>query len=135
MLVISNGVIVADDKPENLTKSATSDTHFTVRVAGPRDKSFQLLRGCAGMKEVRALSEVEPGSCDFLIEGKPDCDIRRAMFAVLAQADHPILKLMPENLTLEDVFIRLTSGDDSAGVGGSDGATARMENSDEGGLH
>lgn len=117
VLVISQGVIVADDKPENLSKLVSSERIFTVRAAGAREKLAGLLRACEGVASVRELGEMEPGAFDFLVEAAPNMDVRRPMFRALAAADCPILKLVPQNLSLEDVFLKLTSVEETGGAG------------------
>lgn len=108
VLMISNGVIVADDKPENLASNIGGSHSFIIRVAGPRDSVLSLLRSRDGVKKADAVGELETGAWDFLVESQPEVDIRKPIFAALAQANFPILMLRPENASLEDIFIRLT---------------------------
>ncbi|WP_172195064.1 ATP-binding cassette domain-containing protein [Saccharibacillus qingshengii] len=48
-------------------------------------------------------------------------DFRLDLFRLLAEADLPILELHKENLTLEDVFLKLTTEDQADGLVGKDG--------------
>jgi ABC-2 type transport system ATP-binding protein len=108
VLMISNGVLVADDKPENLAANIGGSHSFIIRVAGPRDSVLSLLKSRDGVKRVDAVGELETGAWDFLLESHKDIDIRKPVFSALAQANFPILMLKPENASLEDIFIRLT---------------------------
>ncbi len=117
VLVISNGVIVADDKPENLSNALSGEQRLLVRVAGPSDSVLSLLRGGEGVRRAEAIGELETGSCDFLVEAEPGTDIRKPMFASLAAAGWPILMLKPRGASLEDIFIKLT--DEAAEGSGS----------------
>jgi ABC-2 type transport system ATP-binding protein len=108
VLVISNGVIVGDGKPENLATALSSDRELIVRVAGPKNSVLQTLRGQDGVKAIRHIGEMEAGSSDFLLESVPNIDIRKPMFNALAKAGYPILMLRPQNATLEEVFLKLT---------------------------
>jgi len=108
VLVISNGVIVADDKPENLSGSAIGERSFIVRVAGPSGIVRELLSNIDGVKSVKSLGKIEPDSCDFLVENNQGTDIRKPMFGVLAKEGHQILMLRPQNDSLEDIFLKLT---------------------------
>ncbi len=114
VLVISGGVIVADDRPEKLAGILSNEQRLLVRVAGERDSVLALLRGSEGVRSVEAVGEFEDGTCDYLVEALPNADIRRPMFAALAATDRPILMLKPQNASLEDVFIKLTD-DPAAG--------------------
>ncbi|MDR0294231.1 MAG: ABC transporter ATP-binding protein [Oscillospiraceae bacterium] len=108
VLVISAGVIVADDKPENLAGSVGGERTLVVRVAGPKDGVQSLLRGQDGVQSAQPLGEMESGSHDFLVESKPNLDIRKPLFAALAKAGYPILMLRPQDASLEDIFLKLT---------------------------
>lgn len=108
VLVISGGVIVADDKPENLAGSVTGERRLLIRVAGPKDAVLTLLRSRDGVKSAEAVGEMEERSHDFLVESLPNIDIRKPLFHALAAAEFPILMLRPQNASLEDIFIKLT---------------------------
>ncbi|NLO49390.1 MAG: ATP-binding cassette domain-containing protein [Clostridiales bacterium] len=107
VLVINNGQIVADDKPENLSALITGDRKLTVRVSGPRDSVRRVLRGVEGVQYAEATIQAERGSYDFLVEAQPNVDIRKPMFSALARSGYPILQLKSMELSLEDIFIKL----------------------------
>lgn len=107
VLVINNGQIVADDKPENLSSMITGDRKLTVRVAGPRDSVRKILRSIEGVRFADVTVQAEKGSYDFLVEARPNVDIRKPMFAALAKAGYPILQLKSMDLSLEDIFLKL----------------------------
>jgi ABC-2 type transport system ATP-binding protein len=111
VLVISNGQIVADDKPENLSKNVSTDRRLVIRIAGEREKLQNLLRAQDGVKSVVPLGELEAGAWDFDIECRPNMDVRRPLFMTLAQAGCPILLLKPQGASLEEVFLALTTED------------------------
>jgi len=108
VLVISNGAIVADDKPDNLIGTGAGARALIVRVSGSSGKIRELLQNIKGAKSVKLLGKYEPESCDFLLESEPDTDIRKALFRVLSKAGYPILMLRPQSDTLEDIFLELT---------------------------
>ena len=114
VLVIANGVIVADDRPENLSRAVESDRRMIIRLAGQRDQLFSLLRGQDGVKSVDVIGEMESGAWDFLLEGQTNMDVRRPLFATLAKAGCPILMLKPQGASLEDIFIKLTDEEGGA---------------------
>lgn len=107
VLVINNGQIVADDRPENLSALITGDRKLSVRVAGPKDTVRHLLRNVEGVQFADVTMQSERGSYDFLVEARPNVDIRRPMFMALAKAGYPILQLKSMELSLEDIFIKL----------------------------
>lgn len=107
VLVINNGQIVADDKPENLSAMITGDRKLSVRVAGPQDMVRKILRSIDGVQFADVTVQAEKGSYDFLVEAKPNVDIRKPMFMALAKAGYPILQLRSMDLSLEDIFLSL----------------------------
>jgi ABC-2 type transport system ATP-binding protein len=107
VLVISDGSIVADDRPESLIENLSGERRLVLRAAGPKDGILELLRGQEGVRRAEHLGEMEPESNDFLIES--GTDIRKPLFNSLAKAEYPILMFRPHDVSLEDVFLRLTA--------------------------
>jgi len=108
VLVISNGVIVADDKPENLAETAAGMRALIVRVAGPSSSVREILQNLDDIKKVDLLGKKESDSCDFLIESNTGTDVRKPLFAALSKAEYPLLMLRPQSDNLEDIFLKLT---------------------------
>ncbi|MDR2530513.1 MAG: ABC transporter ATP-binding protein, partial [Oscillospiraceae bacterium] len=64
VLVINNGQIVADDRPDNLSALITGDRKLTVRIAGPQDSVRKVLRDIDGVQYADATIQAEPGAFD-----------------------------------------------------------------------
>ena len=111
VLVINGGQMVADDTPENLANTVSAERKFTIRIAGRKESVLSVLRAQDGIKYADALNEAEPGAWDYVVESRPNMDVRKPLFVSLARANMPILLLQPMNLSLEDVFLRLTTDD------------------------
>ncbi|MCL2821419.1 MAG: ABC transporter ATP-binding protein [Oscillospiraceae bacterium] len=109
ILVISDGVIVADGKPDDLAVAKAEDyTTLIVRVADTQSGIRTLLNGIDGVRKVSPLGKIEAESSDFILECDKGSDIRKALFRTLAKADCPILMLRPQKDSLEDIFLKLT---------------------------
>lgn len=108
VLVINEGDIVADDTVDNLSALVTGDRKLSVRVSGPKDAVRRVLRSVDGIMYAEAGPQSEPGAYDYVIEARPNVDVRKPMFSALARAGYPILQLKSLDLSLEDVFITLT---------------------------
>ena len=52
-----------------------------------------------------------PDACDFTVKISGEQDMRENIFFALADAKCPILKMQPTNMTLEEVFLKLTEDD------------------------
>jgi len=111
VLVINQGVIIADDRPDNLASLVSSERRMILRVAGPRENVLQALKGVDGVKSADVMGVMENDSVDFLVEAKAGVDVRKPIFRALAGANWPILRLSPQDMSLEDIFVRLIDED------------------------
>ena len=110
ILIINNGEIVADDTADNLAKNLSSDHTLTLRVQGPQAEIEKTLLGIRGVLSVKCLGVVEKGSLDFEIEPEEDTDVRKEIFNRMSDRKWPILEFTPEEMSLENIFLRLTDG-------------------------
>lgn len=112
VIVINKGQIVADDTPENLASSLSSDLLLTVRIQGPKADVTKLLSTIPGVKAVTFVGPRETGAFEFEVEPVKGTDIRKIMFDRLADRHWPLLSSTTNALSLEQIFIRLTDGTD-----------------------
>ncbi len=108
ILIINNGRLVANDTAENLSKTLSSDHSIVVRVAGPEAEIHKILLSIKGVESVSAQGLREDNAYEFLIMPKENSDIRRDIFSRLAERNRPLLELRSNELTLEQIFLRLT---------------------------
>ena len=87
------------------------------RIDGPEKEVEHALIAMENVKEVLCYGEKEKGVFEFSIETDEDHDVRRNLFALLARKGWPLLSLRNTDLTLEEVFLRLTSGDAESYIG------------------
>lgn len=111
VIIINQGKMVADDTELNLSKSLNKQHRVVVRIAGPETTVLNALTGVSGIKNVLPLGSKEPGSFDFQIEAVDNKDIRKGIFTICCDRNWPILSLNSGELTLEDIFLKLTGGD------------------------
>ena len=113
ILVINAGRLVADNTPENLSGTIAAERKFSIRIAGHKESVLSVLRAQDGVRYAEAMNEAETGAYDYIVESRPNLDIRKPLFVSLARANMPILQLQPLNLSLEDIFLRLTTDDNA----------------------
>ncbi len=111
VIIINKGLIAADDTTENLTKSVTNDHRIIVRIDGKKDEVLKVIKGISGVVSVNADMEREKGTYDYEIETKEDTDIRRELFKRVSARNWVILGLKTTEMTLEDIFLKITMGD------------------------
>ncbi|MBR1892691.1 MAG: ABC transporter ATP-binding protein [Lachnospiraceae bacterium] len=108
IMVISHGKLVASDTAENLANSM-SDTHtmhLVVRASETEVK--EALNGIEGIEELRFEASEERGVAKAVITSKVSVDIREKVFGRMADRKLPVLDMHSDNLSLEDVYLRLT---------------------------
>lgn len=118
VIVINKGKIVADDTEENLSHNLSNDFRYIARIEGPEDEVTKILTSISGMKEVDSYGQKENGVFEYSLEAEPGTDIRRELFNRLADRNYPLLGLKTTELTLEDIFLRLTSDGSNLTDGG-----------------
>ncbi|MEW9702748.1 ABC transporter ATP-binding protein [Paenibacillus sp. SI8] len=139
VLIINQGRVVLDERPEQLGRTMGETFEVSLEVKGPRERivaELRALEGVAAVKELGAEAAPEelPTAVATAVEdnngGEPDAadnastpassvkllvtsadrsDIREALFFRLAEAGYPILEMKRESLSLEDIFLKLTT--------------------------
>lgn len=112
IVIINKGVIAADDTTENLTRTVSEDLRYIAKIEGPRDEILKVISGINGVENVTAEMEREPGVFDYEIEVKEGSDIRRELFKRIAARNWCMLGLKSNEMTLEDIFLKITVGGD-----------------------
>lgn len=111
IIVINNGKLVADGATDTLAHDLSQDHRLIMRAEGPEKEILHAIEALDHVEDVYSLGEKEPGAFDFSVESEQDADIRRDLFALMARKGWPVLALKNTDLTLEDLFLQLTSSD------------------------
>lgn len=112
VIVIHEGKVVADASPEKLKHKFASNDRLSVRIHGCPEDIERVLSRMSDIAEFMRLPQKEAGCEDYQIVGKRNKDIREALFNNLAKNNLPLLHTYGGELTLEDVFMHLTSDSD-----------------------
>ncbi len=121
IIVINEGRIVADDTEDNLSRRLSADHKLLVRIEGPSDKVQKEILSIKG-----AIS-CEPGVThgenvrEYRVEAQEGVDIRRDIFRKMAEKGWYILEMRSSELSLEDIFIKLTMGENVPALDRTDG--------------
>ncbi len=110
VIIINRGKIIADDTPDMLSKNLSTDHSLVARVVGEEKEVTAVLNSVLGVQSVVCLGEHEKGSLDYQITPEEGKDIRAALSARLIERKKPLLSLAANELTLEQIFLRLTDG-------------------------
>lgn len=111
VIIINHGVIAADDTATNLSNQVTTDHRVIARIEGEKAAVLQALRTIEGLKYVRADMEREKGIWEYELEAEPGRDIRRDVNRIARENEWNILLLKTMEMTLEDIFLKITMGE------------------------
>ena len=95
VLIIDRGKLVASDTPENLSKVMEGANSLELTVKGKEEEIREAMNLVENIQEMIYHESFVPDACDFTV----------------ADAKCPILKMQPTNMTLEEVFLKLTEDD------------------------
>ena len=115
ILVINNGVIVADGATETLTASVEGKHQLQLRIEGDPEKVLPVLKNISGVVFAEVQGEGEPGAFDYTVESRKDLDLRRDIMAAISGAGFAVLQIKAATLSLEDVFIKLVTDEEAHG--------------------
>ena len=107
IVVIDKGKLVANDTAENLS----ADHKLTVQIEGPTKEVKSLLEQIPQMVEVHLNRTIDKTIGEYELNAQEGCDIRREVFKRMAARNYPILLMRSSELTLEEIFLKLTTGD------------------------
>lgn len=110
IIIVNRGRLVADGTPFELEHGGRQggEQKITVRMEGEPGEMVKTIRTIHGVLEVRDYGEREPGVYEYEITGRGGTDLRRPLFGIAAKRNWPILSMVSSELSLEDVFLRLT---------------------------
>ena len=112
VVIINKGQIVRRmDTLANLTHGIGESIRLTVRIIGPEKPVTRMLREIPGVKYVETLGSREADSVDYLVESDSKTDVRRPLVNAVLAGGYSLLMLKPMDVTLEDIFLQLTSED------------------------
>ncbi|MDR0222129.1 MAG: ABC transporter ATP-binding protein [Oscillospiraceae bacterium] len=111
ILIINKGRIVADDDAESLSANLSADRKLVMQIEGGLDEIKKLLSSVDRVERVTVGRETEPNVREYEIEARPGADVRRDVSKKLANRNFPILMMKSSELTLEEIFLKITTGD------------------------
>lgn len=108
VIVINKGKVVADDTTANLSSGLSAENRLILSIEGDQNAIISALKGLSGVKNVK-LSKTNPdSSAEYVVNYDKNEDVRKAVFAKMAEINCPIISMSNDNMTLEDIFRRLT---------------------------
>ena len=112
IVIINKGRIVAIDTPENLTHQLKGASALYVQVAGNADAT-SVLAAVPGVLAVRE-SDRHDEYIGYELDSEANRDIRRDVARTVVQGGFGLLELRPVRMSLEEIFLQLTTADADA---------------------
>jgi ABC-2 type transport system ATP-binding protein len=108
VVIINKGKVVAMDTPEGLANQMKGAERISLTVDGPMDAVREKILVVDGVLSVQA--EGSAGStATYTVECKLDSDLRRELAKMVVSQGWGLLELRGISMSLEDVFINLTT--------------------------
>lgn len=109
VVIISNGKVVADEPTDSLSKVLVKTNKTLLHIEGSKSDVQKAINDISDVRSVSVGREVSDGVFEYTVEAKEDADIRRRLFNAMAGIRCPILLMQSADLSLEEVFLKLTS--------------------------
>lgn len=111
VIIIHQGQIVLDELPEQLGTALGQESKLHLIVKGTAAEVVEAITDIPEIAHIE--SESNDQEVHLQVTAKEQADIREALFFTLANAGYPLLEMKRESTSLEDVFTRLTTEEES----------------------
>src|SRR6187401_1577206 len=108
VVIINRGRVVAVDTPDNLTRQLKGSATLYVQVDAAGADAAPALSSLAGVRQVSELDRHEQ-MVGFEVAADMDRDVRRDVARLVVDSGWGLLELRPLRLSLEDIFLQLTT--------------------------
>ncbi len=113
VVIINKGKVVAVDTPDNLTARLRGSETMFLQVHAPGADVAPVLTGLAGVTRVKADPQAN-GVVAVEVDSEQGQDVRRDLAAAVVHQGWGLLELRPMRMSLEDIFLSLTTEDAGA---------------------
>ncbi len=113
VVIIAKGQLVAINTPDGLAQQLKEGQKVEITVKGPQFDIEGLLGSLPEIREWSFLETVRDTDCRFLVQSQIDGNLQETLFKAFAKADLPLLEMRAVNLSLEEIFLQLTTEADT----------------------
>jgi ABC-2 type transport system ATP-binding protein len=108
VVIINKGKVVAMDTPAGLANQMKGAERISLTVDGPKDEVREKLLAMDGVLSVQAENSLA-NQLNYTVECKLDSDLRKELAKMVVSQGWGLLELRGISMSLEDVFINLTT--------------------------
>ena len=109
IMILAGGKLVANNTPEELENSMNTMCKLEIFVKGEEEKVEGVLNTIDGITEYTAEFFPTDGCTHITIDAEGVASLREVIFMTFAEAKLPIIYMALEHLSLEDIFLKLTT--------------------------
>jgi ABC-2 type transport system ATP-binding protein len=109
VVIINEGLVVAEDTPENLTSQLKGAERLFLEVEGPAQEVAQKIENVAGITQVTLEGSTREGRSGFYVESELNRDVRKELSATIIRGGWGLLEMRPVGMSLEEIFLHLTT--------------------------
>lgn len=117
IVIISNGRVVAEDTPQNLDRRLKGAESIAVTVRGAREAVTKALKAVPKVISVDLDGDGQSagdGVRSYTIQTAVGADVREALASAVVGGGFGLVELRPAHLSLEEIFLQLTTSDTAA---------------------
>ena len=129
VVIINKGKVVAVDTPEGLTDQLRGAQSLMVQAQGPSDDIQRALQNITGVTRV-LVTEPRDLTANFQVDTDTGVDIRREVAATIVRGGWGLLELRPSRLSLEDVFLKLMTEENTENANSTSENTERTQSTE-----
>jgi ABC-2 type transport system ATP-binding protein len=111
VVIINKGKVAAVDTPQNLTAQLKGGQKVRVETQAPEKALRELLQRVPGASNVQVEAAHADGRVVVTVEASMGKDIRSAIAAKIVTQGWPLFELRGMSLSLEEIFLELTTQD------------------------
>jgi ABC-2 type transport system ATP-binding protein len=108
VVIINKGRVVAVDSPENLTARLRGTETMYIQVEGGGAEAARVLEVVPGVTRV-SLADQRDGTAGYEVESAKGQDVRRELARAVVTRGWGLLELRPVRMSLEEIFLHLTT--------------------------
>ncbi|NLC17650.1 MAG: ABC transporter ATP-binding protein [Clostridiales bacterium] len=124
VMIIDKGKLIISDKPENLSTRLGATGGLRLSVKGDKKVIFEALKSVSRINKIVRHAYVNPGVVELTVYCNENEDIREEVFYALVKANTPILEMQSLRMSLEDIFLKVTSSSKHSSLQEADGNDA-----------
>jgi len=106
VIIIHEGKIVAQDRIESLSSIVAGSKRIRLEIEGPSKEIAEHLR------QIKGVAQVQYDGSHYIVEYPTKQDLRSKITETIVKGSWPLLSMESIQMSLEDVFLKLTSEED-----------------------